>query len=110
MTEEKTPQQMQIDIGSAIPLFANGTAIAIEIKAKKIDEKRIEKEGFVNLIFIDNMTSKALARIVLPKTLAEEFQLSLRKSLEQMAKDLKSNEMPKQPKMSIVQDNKSYFG
>jgi len=109
MTEEKQ-QQIQLDIGTAIPLFANGTAIAVEIRAKKIDEKRFEKEGFVNLIFFDNMTRKALARIVLPETLAEEFQRSLGKTLEQMAKDIKSNELPKQQKMSIVQDNKSYFG
>lgn len=115
MTEQKDIRQVQVDVSRAIPVFADEVIVASKIKAfkKEGDGKHVEKEGNIELIFLDQLSQppKAISRIVISKSTAKGLFNILGENLEKMEKDLKDKSMPKQQPIRIeARQDKGYLG
>ncbi len=111
MVEQNRPQ-IQVDVSRVKPLFADEVLVASKIKAFK-GEKRVEKEGNIELIFLDQLTQppRAIARVVVSKHTADNFLRILGENVQKMDKDLKDKSMPKQQAPQIeVKKDKGYLG
>lgn len=90
------------------PIFADATAIAVRFKALKNDKGAIEKEGFLEIIFVDMLTQKPLGEFVLTKNTAKELVTSMTVNITNLEKELASKDMPKPPEIKKTGDNASY--
>jgi len=112
MTEGK--QQVRVDVGRVMPLFADESMVVSRIKSK-IEEgkKAVQKEGLIELIFLDQLSQppKAISRIVISRTTAEGLHKILGENLEKLGVELKSKKMPKPKKAEPVKKvQKGYLG
>ena len=76
------------------PLFADEVMVGIGVKATKRNE-RIEKEGYVRLGFIDMAKKEVFAEVILSRITAKALVEILKKNLEKLEKELKSEKVPK---------------
>ncbi|MBU2522965.1 MAG: hypothetical protein KKE23_01590 [Nanoarchaeota archaeon] len=111
MTEGQ--RQVSVDVSKAVPLFADEVLIASKIKAFK-DDKKVEKEGVIELLFLDQLSSppKAISRIVISRATAKSLLKVLDENVKKMEKDLKDKNLPKTPiKVDAPKHSeKGYFG
>jgi len=84
------------------PIFADGTAIAVKIKSSKNEKGAIEKEGQIEIIFIDMMTQQPLGEFVIGRITAKELINGLSNTLSGLEKELASKEMPKPPEIKTT--------
>lgn len=100
MVEQKDQKSIAIDIKRTIPVFADNVIVANVMKSYNGEKKgkrkgKRGKEGQVTLIFVDNLSRSAIARIVLSKSTAESLEKALGESLEKFDKELKGEEKKK---------------
>ena len=113
MAEQKEVRQVQIDVSRIRPLFADEVLVASKIKAFKQGEKKIAKEGNVELIFVDQLSQppRAISRVVVTMHTAESLLKILGDNLNKMEKDLKDKSVPKQVQMEVKKEReKNYLG
>lgn len=113
MTEQKEMRQVQIDVSKIRPLFADEVVVASKIKAYKQGEKKVAKEGNIEIIFVDQLAvpPRAISRIVVTMHTAESLMKILGENLDKMEKDLKDKSMPKQAQqITEVKRDKNYLG
>ena len=94
-------KQVQIDISKVAPLFADEAVVISRIKARKKDNGKImDKEGYIELVFLDPISQppKAISRVVVSKNTAESLQKILSQKVSKLDAELKSKKMPKQEK------------
>lgn len=84
------------------PIFADGTAIAVKIKSAKNEKGAIEKEGQIEIIFLDMMTQQPLGEFVIGRITAKELISGLSNTLAGLEKELSSKEMPKPPEIKTI--------
>ena len=114
--EQKDVRQVNIDVSRVVPVFADEVIVAAKIKAFKKEEgsKQVEKEGNIELIFLDQLTHppKAISRVVVSRSTAKGLIRVLNDNLQKMEKDLKDKNMPKPnvPQHPIQKQDKGYLG
>ena len=92
--EKQQPQQIQIDIKRALPLFADNVIVANLIKSEE-KKKSKKKEGHITLIFVDTLTKQAVSRVAVSKQTAEALLKALDESLKKFDKDIPVKEKAK---------------
>lgn len=97
MTEGQ--RQVNVDVSKTVPLFADEVVVASKIKAFKDDKNRVEKEGNIELIFLDQLSNppRAISRVVVSRVTAKSLLKVLNENVQKLEKDLKDRNMPKMP-------------
>jgi len=106
-------QRVNVDVSRVIPLFADEVVVASKIKAHKDDKNRVEKEGHIEIIFLDQLSNppKAISRVVVGRATAKSLIKVLDDNVQKMEKDLKDRNMPKQPSSELrPKQDKGYLG
>lgn len=113
-------KQINIDLKRTVPLFSDSVLVANIIKNRpenkeekgKDKKSKLKKdpEGFVTLIFVDSIAQQGIARIVLPRTTAENLQEALKTNLENFGKDIKIDLKDTKDNLTLVKPNNRYFG
>jgi len=108
-------KQIQVDVGKVSPLFADEVIVASKIKAfkRENDPKHVEKEGNIELIFLDQLSQppRAISRVVVSKSTAKGLLKVLNDNIQKMEIDLKDKSMPKQPSIELKpKQDKGYLG
>jgi len=105
---------VRVDISRVLPVFADEVLVISRIKAKKQDGKKAaSKEGYLEVVALDQLSNppKAIARLAMPRSTAENLHRILGENLEKMGAELKSKKMPQQPKkIEPKKQEKGYFG
>lgn len=113
MAEQKDQKPIAIDIKRAIPIFADNVIVANVIKSEQQTQgkknKRYEKEGYVTLIFVDNLSHSAIARVVVSRQTAEALQKTMDESLKKFDKELKSKEKKNKIEATVVEKGKARY-
>ncbi len=101
---DNPPSQVNINLANSQqkPIFADQVAIAIKLKSVKKSEKNYEKEGLVEIIFLDMLKQQSVGEFVISRFTTRELIAALSQSLENLEKELASKEMPKQPEIKTV--------
>jgi hypothetical protein len=86
------------------PIFADEVAIMFKIKATKTDKGEVEKEGHVELVFIDMTKQQAIGEFIISKTTAKSLAKILPENLEKLEKQLADKSMPKKPEIDTTFD------
>ena len=103
-------EQLNLNIAasSLMPIFADGTAIAIRIKTYKNPATgSIEKDGQLQIIFLDMMKQKPVGEFIMSKNTAKELADGLMQNIANLGKELASKDIPKPPKANPT-GNTSY--
>ena len=107
---KKTNLQLNGMPTSVVPVFADEVMVGTVVKANK-ENDTVRKEGQVRLNFIDMFRRQAVAEIVISPITAKNLVKILEENLSKLEADLKSKEMPQQPKIEEKStDNISYIG
>lgn len=77
-------------------VFVDNTAIAARVKAAKVSKDKVEKEGQIEIIFLDMLTQQPVGRFVMGRLTAKELITGLVQNLSKLEKEVASKEMPKQ--------------
>ncbi len=101
---------MDINLGSARPVFAHDVVISTIYKTNKTKKGTIKKEAHPELLFVDVIGKQAVARVALPFTVLEVLPQLLTDNIQKIKKELKSKEMPEKQKVEIESTNASYLG
>ena len=92
------PKEMRVDVSRVIPIFADEVMVVSRIKAKKDSEKSnsVTKEGFIEVIFLDQLSQppKAISRVVLSKHTAESLSKILADNVGKMGAELRRKKLP----------------
>jgi hypothetical protein len=88
-------------------VFVDNTAIAARIKAAKGPKGEVEKEGQIEIIFLDMLTQQPVGRFVMGKMTAKELVTGLSQNIAKMEKEVASKELPKQPSSSSIEPSSS---
>ena len=103
-------KQVQIDTSKVLPIFADEVVVISKVKSLKTkDSKSLDKEGHVEIIFLDQINPqqpRAVSRIVVSKNTAESLHRILAENVQKLGVELKSKKMPVQKK-SEKTDKKS---
>jgi|GEM_PF-3086629 len=104
-------QQIRIDLSRVLPIYADEAMVISRIKAKK-GEKKVAKEGVIEIVFLDQLSQppKAISRIVVPKLTAEGLHKILGENIIKLDKELRSKTVPKQKKAETKKAEKNYLG
>jgi len=102
--------EINIDVSSAIPLFADQIAIATRFAVNKDKKGEITKQATIEFLFVDTMTKKTVVRVDVPLCIAKVFGEGFIETLKKAEEDLKSKEIPKQQDKIVLPEGKSYFG
>lgn len=94
--------KVQIDVSRVIPIFADEAMVVSRVKAKKNEagNKAENKEGFIEMIFLDQLgaQARAISRIVVSKNTAAGLHKILGDNLEKLGAELKSKKLPEAAK------------
>ena len=101
---------MDINLGNTISVFAHDVAISTIYKTSKTKRGKIKKEAYTELLFIDMISKRPVARVALPFTVLEVLPQLFTDNIKKIKKELKSKEMPKKQKVEIKGTNASYLG
>lgn len=80
-------------------IFADGVGTALRIKAAKSKKGEIEKEGVIELFFIDSVRQKVISSVVISRLTAMDFINGLNQTIINFDKEIASKEMPKPPEI-----------
>jgi len=112
MTEGQ--RQVNVDVSHVSPLFADEVVVASKIKAFKDDKNRVEKEGSIELVFLDQLSNppRAISRVVISRVTAKGLLKVLSENVQKLEKDLKDKNMPKMsPRVEAPKHSeKDYLG
>lgn len=97
MAEEQ--QSVNIGTSESKATYSDNTAIALRMKASKNSKGEVEKEGELEIIFLDMLTHQAVGRFVLGRLAARDLLNGLSTNLSNMEKELASKSMPKPPEI-----------
>ena len=90
------------------PVFADGTAIVMRVKSVKNSKGKVEKEGQIEIIFLDMIKQKPLGEFVMGKSTAMELIAAINQNLANLERELASKEMPKPPEIKPTGSDSSY--
>jgi len=102
-------EQLNMNIANSKlqPIYADNTAIAVKMKMSKNEKGDVEKEGQIELIFIDMLTQQPIGEFVIGRLTAKELITGLTQNLANLEKELKSKDIPKPPEIKPT-SNSSY--
>ena len=95
---------MNIAASKLQPIYADGTALVMRIKSYRNEKGDIEKDGQVEIIFLDMLTQQPVGEYVISKNTARELIDGLAKNLASIEKELASSELPKPPEVKTSGD------
>ena len=101
---------VQIDVSRVAPIFADEALVISRVKAKKNENgKYLDKEGFIELVFLDQISQppRAISRVVVSKNTADGLQRILSQNVSKLEAELKSKKIPKQEKIKIPKAEKA---
>ena len=101
---------MEINLGSARPVFAHDVAISTIYKTSKNKKGITKKEAHPELLFVDVIGKQAVARVALPFTVLEILPKLFEDNIKKIKTELKNKEMPEKQKVEIESTNASYLG
>lgn len=82
-------------------VFVDNTAIAARVKAGKTEKGAVEKEGQIEIIFLDMLTQQPVGRFVMGRLTTKELINGLMMNLSKLEKEIASKELPKLPQAPI---------
>ena len=91
-------------------IFAHEVMFSSFINVEKTKKGNFKKEAFVELIFIDVIRKKAVSRVTLPMSVLKNVPKMIDEGLNKIKSELKSKDIPKQPKIETKSTNSSYLG
>lgn len=108
---ESQANQVNINLSKAKtkPVFADEIAIAVKVKAFKNHKNIVEKEGLLELIFIDSVKQQVTGEFVISRFTAKGLIGALNQTIEQLEKELANKDMPKQPEIKTASGDSSYI-
>ena len=101
---------MEFKLGDVTPIFAHEVAISTIFRAEKTKRGKLKKESCTELIFLDGIRKKAIARIVLPFGTLKSLSKVIDDNVKKIKKEVRSNEFPKKLKVESKSTNASYLG
>lgn len=101
---------VDIDLKNTELKFAHDVGITAIIRAEKTKRGAVKKEAFTELVFIDTTGKRVVSRIILPLRTLKAMSELITNNLKQLDKQLKSKDIPKQPKIETKSTNSSYLG
>lgn len=107
---DATNEQLNMNIANSDlkPIFADGTAIVMRVKTFKNPENgELEKDGHIEIVFLDMMKRKPIGEFVIGKNSAKELIDGLSQNIANLERELKSKELPKTPEFK-PSGNSSY--
>jgi len=96
-------KQLNFNLGDK-PIFAEEVAILTRVKVTKNAKQEIEKEGYVELVFVDMLKQHSVGEFVITKNTAKMLAKLLPDTIERLEKELASKTMPKQPEIKTTGD------
>jgi len=113
MVEQKDAKHIAIDIKRAIPLFADNVIVANVIKTEQETsgkkKSKQKKEGYVTLIFVDNLSHAAVARVVVSRQTADALQKALDESMKKFDKEMKSKGSANKIESIVAEKRKAQY-
>ncbi len=82
--------------------FADAVGTALRIKAAKNKKGEAEKEGAIELLFIDSIRQRVVSSVVVSILTAIDLSAGLAQTLTNFDKEMASKEMPKQPEIKTT--------
>ena len=102
---------VNIDLRNTELKFAHDVILNAMIKAKKTKRGAVKKEIFPELVFVDTTGKRVVSRITLSFETLKEMSEMINKNLKVLDKQLKSKNIPKQPKIETKSTaDSSYLG
>ncbi|MDE1871018.1 MAG: hypothetical protein KGI06_02145 [Candidatus Micrarchaeota archaeon] len=98
-----TNEQLNMNIANSSlkPIFADGTAIVMRVKTFKNPQSgEIEKDGYIEIVFLDMMKRQPVGEFVIGKNTAKELIDGIAQNITNLEKELKSKDMPKSPEIT----------
>jgi hypothetical protein len=106
-------EQPQVNINLARsklkPIFADEIGIVTKVKANKNEKGEVEKEGHIELIFLDMVKQQPIGEFVISKSTAKALLGALAQNITNLEKELASKSMPKQPEIKTTSGDSSYI-
>lgn len=94
MANEQQPQQINLTMSEGA-VFADGVGTALRIKALANPKGGVEKEGMIEVLFIDSIRQKVVSSVVVSRLTAKDIIINLNQSLISFDKEMASKDMPK---------------
>lgn len=111
MSEFMQAVQKHLSESNLKPIFADEVMVARAVKAIPIAKAKVEKEGHVYLIFVDRLSQRPIAKIVLSPSTAKGLTNALGENLRELEIELKDKTLPKSPEVKISQPKENgYIG
>lgn len=107
--EEQQKIHFNLTSTKLTPIFADDILIGQTIKQNKTKEGELEKEGVISFFFLDMMTQKPVAKVVISRLTALNFHHLLGDTLQKLNAELKSGKETKQ-QMQIQTEKHEYIG
>ncbi|MDE1860518.1 MAG: hypothetical protein KGH72_02255 [Candidatus Micrarchaeota archaeon] len=104
MANEQQPVNINMAKSKLKPVFADEVGIVLKVKANKNEKGDVEKEGHVELIFLDMVKQQPIGEYILSKSTAKALVGTLSQSLINLDKELANKSMPKQPEIKTTGD------
>jgi len=102
-------QKQGINFFDTKPIFADEIALALRMNATKDGSKgKIEKEGHIELIFLDGMKHQAIGEYIISKNTAKALVKILSENIAALEKQLADPSMPKQPEIKTTADTNMF--
>lgn len=101
---------MEISLKDVELKFAYDVGITATIRAEKTKRGAIKKEICPELIFIDSIGKRIVSRIGISFGTLKIMSELINNNLKEFNKQLKSKEIPKQPKIETKSTDNSYLG
>jgi hypothetical protein len=80
-------------------VFADSVGTALRFKAAKNVKGDAEKDGFIEIFFIDSVRQRVITSVVVSRLTATELVAGLNQTLTSYTKEMLSKEMPKPPEI-----------
>ena len=109
MANEQNSININLAKSKLKPVFAEEIAIAFRVKAFKGEKGEVEKEGYLELIFIDMMKQQSVGEFVINRSTAKSFLQLLGQNIQVLEKELANKNMPKPPEIKSTKDSASYI-
>lgn len=94
-------EQLNVNIATSKikAVFVDNTAIAARVKASKNSKGDVEKEGQIEIIFLDMLTQQPVGRFVMGRLTTRELINGLMQNLTKLEKEVSSKDIPKPPEI-----------
>lgn len=108
--EEQQKIHMNLTTTELMPVFADDVLVGQTIKQNKNHEGELEKEGVISFFFLDMITLKPVAKVVMSRLTAQNLCHILSDTLQKMVAELKSGKETKQQHSIETQEKHGYIG